>query len=35
MASSATSLVEGVMISGIVTCYLYQPHVRKAFGQGV
>jgi hypothetical protein len=34
-SSTASSTVIGIVIAGIIIYYLYQPHVRRAFGQNV
>lgn len=34
-SSTASSTVVSVVIAGLIVYYLYQPHVRRAFGQNV
>ena len=34
-SSTASSTIIGIAIAGIIIYYLWQPHVRRAFGQNV
>ena len=34
-SATASSTLIGIVIAGIILYYLYQPHVRRAFGQSV
>jgi hypothetical protein len=34
-SATASSTIVGIVIAGIIIYYLYQPHVRRAFGQNV
>jgi uncharacterized membrane protein (DUF2068 family) len=34
-SATASSTIIGIVIAGIIIYYLYQPHVRRAFGQNV
>jgi hypothetical protein len=34
-SATASSTVISVVISGAIIYYLYQPHIRRAFGQSV
>jgi hypothetical protein len=34
-SASASSTVVSIVIAGVIIYYLYQPHVRRAFGQNV